>query len=127
MEALHRYRDHQVIMAGQRALEECVRMPTPTDIISRIAVEEQNEDANYSITSAKCSKCKRVATCISEPIGSPYECRECYTGLNNQQISQRFRDLQKMMEDKSFIPSWATWMFIDSDGKRKSHPEKIPF
>jgi hypothetical protein len=127
VEALHRYRDQQVILAGQKALEECLKMPTPMDVISRISVENNQENTAYNIGHARCSKCNRVATCISEPVGAPYICRECYTGLTNQQISQRFKDLGKMMDDKKFIPKWATWMYLDNNGKRRSKDEEIPF
>ena len=127
VEALYRYRDHQIIQAGQKALEECARMPTPTDVISRIPVEDSEQNENYNITSGKCSECSRVGMCISEPNGSPLICRECYTGLTNEQISQRFSDLAKMIEDKEFIPAWATWMYMDESGERQSRKEEIPF
>ena len=95
--ALFRYRDHEIQKAGQRALEECQKMPTPMDVISRITSDDQTNNGAFTMTSTKCSKCHRVLLCISEPSGSPYLCRECYTGLTNQQISDKFNQIADML------------------------------
>lgn len=97
MKALGRYRDPEISKAGHRAMEECQRMPTPLDVISRISPGDQKENEKFVITSARCSRCSRFALCISEPTGSPYLCRECYTGLTNDQIAERFRKLGEMI------------------------------
>lgn len=99
MEALSRYRDAEVMTAGHRAMEECQRMPTPTDLIQRIPVNQTFENVDYRITSAKCSRCGRYAMAISEPIGRPYLCRECYTGMSNQEIAAKFRALGELTND----------------------------
>lgn len=80
-------------MAGQKALEECAKMPTPIDVIQRISVTDSITSEKYTITSAKCSKCGRYAMAISEPAGASYLCRECYTGMSNQEIAEAFRQI----------------------------------
>lgn len=72
-------------------------MPTPMDVIQRMAINQTVDNQDYRITSAKCSRCGRFATAITEPIGSPYLCRECYTGLTNAEIGERFRKLGEMV------------------------------
>lgn len=93
MEALSRYRDVEIIKAGHKAMEECQKMPTPLDLIQRMPVNIDLDNGNFHIASAKCSKCGRYGMAISEPIGSEYQCRECYTGLSNEEIGQRFKAL----------------------------------
>lgn len=90
-------------------------MPTPYDLISRMVANQTTEGGSYTITVARCSKCKRTRNCISEPKGSSWLCNECYSGLTSQQIAERMNDLGKMVEDKDFIPDWATWMTKEVD------------
>jgi len=68
-------------------------MPTPMDVIQRMTINDSMEQADFRITQAKCSRCDRYALAITEPIGSPYLCRECYTGMTNQEIGQKMREL----------------------------------
>ena len=110
LQALKKYRDEDVTPAIHRAMDECQKMPTPTDIIQRMKINQTEESAEYKIVSARCHKCKRIALCISEPIGASYLCRECYSGLSNEQIGQRFADLGKMMSDREFLPEWALYL-----------------
>ena len=93
MEALRRFRDHEIAPAMNRAIDECQKMPTPMDIIQRIPVSQMMENEHYRMTQAKCSKCDRYSLAISEPPGDPWLCRECYTGLTNQEIAERFKKL----------------------------------
>lgn len=72
-------------------------MPTPLDVIQRIPINQTVDNQDYRITSAKCSKCGRYGMAITEPIGSPYLCRECYTGLTNQEIAARYKALSEMV------------------------------
>jgi len=91
--ALSRYADDDIRRAGQRAMEECAKMPTAADVIQRIPIGDNAENGKYAMASARCQECGRVLLCISEPTGNPYKCRECYTGLTNQEIAGRFRKL----------------------------------
>jgi len=93
VDALSRYRDGEVVKAGHRAMEECLRMPTPLDVIQRMPINQTVEESEFRITSAKCSKCGRYGLAISEPQGAPYLCRECYSGMTNEQIAAKFREL----------------------------------
>ena len=93
MEALKRYRDAEIASAGHKAMEECQKMPTPLDVIQRMPINQTVQNEDYHMAQAKCSRCGRYALAISEPVGSPYLCRECYTGLSNQEIGERFRKL----------------------------------
>lgn len=93
VDALNRYRDNEIAQAGHKAMEECQRMPTPLDVIQRIPVNQTFENVDYRIVSGKCSKCGRYGMAITEPIGSPYLCRECYTGLTGKEIGSRLHKL----------------------------------
>ncbi len=93
MKALGRFRDAEIISAGHKAMEECQKMPTPQDVIQRMTVNQTVEESDFRITSAKCSRCGRFGMAISEPQGVPYLCRECYSGMTNEQIAAKFREL----------------------------------
>jgi len=79
-------------------------MPTPLDVIQRMTVNQSIEDGDYYITSAKCTRCGRYAMAITEPVGSPYLCRECYTGMSNQEIANKFKELGEIAHENKAIP-----------------------
>ena len=59
---------------------------------------------------ANCQSCdKKHTVCIQEPIGSDWECRECYTGLTTKEIIGRLRDLGKMMDKRRYPDFWPVW------------------
>lgn len=93
VDALNRYRDGEVAKAGHKAMEECAKMPTPQDVIQRMMTQQDSGSDKFTMASARCFKCGRILLCISEPPGTPYECRECYTGMTNQEVSEKFKEL----------------------------------
>lgn len=95
--ALGRYRDQEIARAGQRAIEECSKFPTPIDVIQRIQTNSERGNDEYQITSGKCAHCGRVRMVISIPVGADYLCRECYTGMTNEQVSATFGRLAEMV------------------------------
>jgi len=55
-----------------------------------------------------CRTCgDRDVTCIQYPVGSDNMCMQCYTGLTGEHITQRFKDLIRMIKDKHFKPDWV--------------------
>lgn len=68
-----------------------------------------SEPVDYIIEGRiKCQQCGKVGMCIKEPVDhGSWRCRDCYSGLTSKQRTQRFKDLIRMMEDKTFKPSWA--------------------
>jgi len=66
----------------------------------------------------KCQECGIIASCIKDPIDEgKWQCQHCYTGLTKKEISQRFKDLQRMTFDKEFKPDWV----------KKPEDNKVPF
>ncbi len=60
------------------------------------------EKTNYRIEGRmRCNRCGHIGMCIKEPADENgfWQCRECYTGLTNQEIAERFRKLG--MEEKA--------------------------
>ena len=104
-----------------RFVEDFRGMPLPKDF--KWAYSEWQKDNYLKVDGAKaadksiilpgkvCKTCGKGNTvCIQEPIGSDWECRECYTGLTTKQIAGRYRDLVKMMDKKrypDFKPDWV--------------------
>jgi hypothetical protein len=98
MTALSRYEDDRVQIGGQKAMEECTRMPTPSDIISRMpnVIDEQ---APYILEQGrKCGLCGYIGMCIQEePFSDTWRCRQCYTGLTAAQHAARMKHLIGIM------------------------------
>ena len=78
-------------------MEECSKFPTPVDVVQRMGAEDPFKSEDYFITSGQCAKCGRYGMMISEPNGSAYRCRECYTELTNEQIAAAFKRLGEMI------------------------------
>jgi len=79
-------------------MEECQRMPTPMDIISRMPKEELTESEPYTIALAKCGLCKHDGMAIKEePYLSVWRCRQCYTGLTSEQHKAKWMELQRII------------------------------
>jgi hypothetical protein len=99
-QALKRYADNEIVKAGQKAMEDCSKMPTPYDVISRIVKQEEVFSEEYKLIQGSCSMCGRKSTCILE---DPYEhqprCRECYTGLSVGEYKAKMRDLIKIVSE----------------------------
>jgi hypothetical protein len=92
---------------------EMNKMPTPADLVARIPTKlaEKNEPVRIE-PGHQCRVCgKFKPSCIKEP-GIDWTCRECYTGLTNEEIRNRMRTL-------SNIIGLAT--------KRMPSADKIPF
>lgn len=48
----------------------------------------------------RCEKCGKISTCIHELPEDYWQCRECYSGLTNDEYSKKMRDIIDMIEDK---------------------------
>ena len=77
---------------------EMNKMPTPADLVARIPpkLAEKNEPVRIE-PGHQCRICGRYKpTCIKEP-GIDWTCRQCYTGLTDKEIADRFRTLANIM------------------------------
>jgi ribosomal protein L37AE/L43A len=84
--------------------------PKIADILAQIPKSDSLNEADYRIEyHMMCQECHSPdVMCIKEPKGSGiWRCRECYTGLNADQVRKRFEDLGVMMGDKEFKPDWV--------------------
>jgi hypothetical protein len=84
---------------------DCAGIPPKTTKEEPIEIEKQD----YRMEGRrKCQVCGKVEMCIKEPrLTGSWKCVDCYTGLTKKQRTNRFKDLLRMVEDKSFVPEWA--------------------
>lgn len=54
-------------------------------------------DIGYGI---KCEKCGQIGTCIHELPEDYWQCRECYSGLNNDEFKQKMHDIVESIDNK---------------------------
>jgi len=60
----------------------------------------------------RCQRCGKVTLCIYED--GQWQCRQCYTGLTDEQVAQRFRDLQAIVvKEKTAEQVRKEWGLID--------------
>jgi len=89
-------------------MEECIRFPTPADVISRIQPREQIDDGKYRLINSTCGQCGHIGLCIlEEPFSETPRCRQCYSGLTIEQHRAKMRELQEVMERKLKNPAEA--------------------
>ncbi len=72
---------------------DCAGMPRMYYEAPKLGVSEKT---NYRIEGRmRCNRCGHIGMCIKEPADENgfWQCRECYTGLTNQEIAARFRKL----------------------------------
>jgi hypothetical protein len=96
--ALRKYDDESITKAGHKLMETWTnkRLPSPADLILEIPRgDESTAGMAFTIEPGrKCKTCGHFGLCIDEPAGmGHFECRRCYTGLSNDEIKIRFREL----------------------------------
>jgi len=76
---------------------------------SPVVRKDWSRDRNYIMQDqTRCQECGNVGMAIKEPADSgEWQCRECYTSLTKDEISQRFHDLMYMTGDKTYGPGWV--------------------
>ena len=101
-QALNRFDDSSVIKGGEKAMEECQRMPTPSELISRMPARAQEEESEYIIREGvTCGQCGHIGMGIKEaPLSDIWCCRQCYTGLTPKQYRERMAHLAAIVEKK---------------------------
>ena len=97
-QTLLKYSDEDLHLATKKCVEECGSYPKPKDVIDRITFQDRTEKP-YKFEWGMCSKCGEFKQCIREPVNSPGECRECYTGLTDVEIRGRFNTLIAKLKD----------------------------
>lgn len=104
IEALKQFLDDEVIIGAQKAIEECIRMPVPSDIIKRMPEKKRGQDEETGecrFRFEKCTSCKSFQNCIEEPIGcGDWLCRKCYSKLSNRAIQGRFTFLMNIPSNR---------------------------
>lgn len=98
MQALSRFSDEQISKGGAKAMEEFPRMPTPSDVISRMP-NVVDEHLPYILEeNRKCGLCGYTGMCIKEePFSDTWRCRQCYSGLTKEQHAARMKQLVEIM------------------------------
>ena len=94
------------ILTEKGTCADCAGLPPVAS--SSVKLPEWNP-INYTMEGRiKCQSCGAIMSCIKEPRDSgAWKCQQCYTGLNKQEIAQRFNDLERMVFDKDFKPKWV--------------------
>ena len=100
--SLKRYSDEEIRKAGFNYLEQAQGkspFPKPGDIIARIHREDGSQGSGYRLfDTAKCTGCGHYGNAIEEPKGSgDILCRECYSGLSQDQFKRKIHSLVKRM------------------------------
>jgi hypothetical protein len=62
-------------------------------------IDESNFQIRFKVNCRECGK--KNAMCIEEPLGSPFLCRQCYSGLDGKGIAQKFRELAEIIGSKA--------------------------
>ena len=97
-QTLKKYSDDEIREAGFKYLEQAQEKtpyPKPGDISARIT-QRSTESQSYIIEKGHtCSVCwKKNCMCIIEKPDTPsWTCRECYTGMDIEEIRQRYKDI----------------------------------
>ena len=101
--------EDKFIKACHRCLDDCDYFPQIHAIRARISYDTVTEDRDFYLAEkTRCSNCGKVTICIKEPKDSQFwECRECYSGLTNNEINKRFKGLGGIMRDKKYCPEWV--------------------
>lgn len=94
-----------------RFVEDFRSMPLPKDFKEAYAEWRKenfkkdpdfiNENQYQVLEKVNCRACgKKNTMCIEEPLGTPYKCRQCYTGLTAMQVKAKFHQLSEMIVKK---------------------------
>ena len=98
---LKKYTDKEIQDAAWKCLDELgdkTRFPKPADISQRIKrIHVDSGLCAISKHPIRCSKCGEVGICIQEPVGSFWECRECYTGLKPHEIEAKYAEIYRQI------------------------------
>ena len=100
--------DDKIRQAGYRCMEVCTYFPKPAEILGKIHLKETQEQygAKFNQSSGYCQVCKKTGcmTMQDDEDNHLWKCRECYTGLTNEQIQQKFKDLYNILDDVKEMP-----------------------
>lgn len=104
--------DYQAFsMICHRFVEDFRSMPLPKDFkeayaewkrerpIERDSISGKSFDVKYGVNCRYCDR--KNVMCISEPIGSDWQCRQCYTGLTSAQIIEKWENLIAIMNKQN--------------------------
>lgn len=94
-----------------RFVDEFRSMPLPVDFKEAFAEwkkENWKQDSGVTdreefkvVFNMNCKECgKKNTMCVQEPPGASNRCRQCYTGLTNEEIKERFRNLMEIATGK---------------------------
>ena len=105
------YTDNEIRQAGYKCMELCTYFPKPAEIISHISKRKEKEQygAKFNMYSGHCQVCGKNGCITMKDEGDNYtgeqgdglwKCRECYTGLTNEQINAKYQELFKIFDKK---------------------------
>lgn len=96
-----------MIDAAEQVMNTNKFWPKPVEIRDKIPEYRTVQEDEFRMKNGQCSICTKKGLVIEEPTGSgKWLCRKCYTGLSNEQISQRMNDLYRIMNGEKHKPEW---------------------
>jgi len=96
---LARYGDEEIRQAAKKCLEEYTSFPKPKEVIDHIPLHT-NIPKDYIFNHFHCVRCGEYKFCIKEPpVLGQWTCRQCYTGLSDAEIKNRFVSLMEKIQD----------------------------
>ena len=100
--------DEEIKKAGYQCMETCQYFPKPAEILCKIHITQTKKQygAKFNQSSGYCQVCKKTGcmTMQDDEDNNIWKCRECYTGLTNEQIQQKFKDLYNILDDVKEMP-----------------------
>jgi hypothetical protein len=79
------------------------KFPKIADIISQLPKGSMEDNQDFLLEEHRmCMECnKKDLMCIKEPRNTgSWRCRRCYTGLTNEQIEEKFKELGRIIDGK---------------------------
>lgn len=63
--------------------------------------EKYKDDTAFDIGyGVRCDKCGKITTCIYEPPEIIWQCRECYSGISNDEYKRRMEKIIEIIDEK---------------------------
>jgi len=107
-QALDRYPEEEIRAAGYKCLESCKFFPKPSEVLEFIGVKqaERQHENKFNRQTGRCQVCGRTGVMTMKDEWDHYEqrprdglwkCRECYSGMTEEQIKEKYRELMKIL------------------------------
>ena len=80
-------------------METCQYFPKPSQILGYVHTDKTSKQYNskFNIYSGYCQVCKK-SDCITVKDNGSWQCRNCYTGLTDAQINEKYQEFYKILD-----------------------------